>query len=284
MKPLLLVEGHACTRTGSVRILIAEDHDLVREGLRRMLSRTPDLEVVGEAKDGREAVELCRRLNPDLVLMDVRMPEMDGIEATRAIKVEQPTVRVLVVTICENPDYLLEALRAGAAGHVLKDARMEQLISSVRRVLEGESPLNEKLAGELIQRLEKEASELRQPSPAQHRRAAAAPPVEDLTPRELEVLELLVQGKTNLGIAEDLVISRATAKVHVEHTIGKLRASDRTQAAVRAIELGLITLGRDLGGDLGGREGRERREGNHRLRRGPGYRVRRFDSVKWRDS
>ncbi len=131
------------TRTESARVLIADDHDLVRDGLHRMLSRTPGLQVVGDASNGREAVELCRRLNPDLVLMDVRMPEMDGLEATRAIKAEQPTVMVLVVTTYENPDYLLEALKAGAAGYVLKDAPKERLLSSVRRVLEGESSLNQ---------------------------------------------------------------------------------------------------------------------------------------------
>ncbi len=110
------------TRTTPARVLIADDHELVRDGFRRMLSYEEDLEVVGEARDGREAVELCRRLNPDLVLMDVRMPKMDGLEATRAIKARQPAVGVLVVTTYDNPDYLLEAVKAGAAGYVLKDA------------------------------------------------------------------------------------------------------------------------------------------------------------------
>src|ERR671916_1317787 len=115
------------TRTGPVRVLIADDHGLVRDGYKLMLEREEDLEVVGEASNGREAVELYRSLRPDLVLMDVRMPEMDGLEATRAIKVEQPEVSVLVVTTYENPDYLLEALKAGAAGYVLKDAPKAQL-------------------------------------------------------------------------------------------------------------------------------------------------------------
>jgi DNA-binding NarL/FixJ family response regulator len=226
------------TRTKSARVLIADDHYLVRDGLHRMLSRTPDLEVIGDASNGREAVELCRRLSPDLVLMDVRMPKMDGLEATRTIKAEQPNVRVLVVTTYENPDYLLEALKAGAAGYVLKDAPKEQLLNSVRRVLEGESPLNQELAAELIQRLAREAGESTQPTPVQDRRVAA--PVEDLTPRELEVLGLLAQGKTNPAIAEDLVISRATVKVHVERIIRKLGVSDRTQAVVHAITLGMV--------------------------------------------
>jgi DNA-binding NarL/FixJ family response regulator len=226
------------TRTKSARVLIADDHYLVRDGLHRMLSRTPDVEVIGDASNGREAVELCRRLSPDLVLMDVRMPKMDGLEATRTIKAEQPNVRVLVVTTYENPDYLLEALKAGAAGYVLKDAPKEQLLNSVRRVLEGEFPLNQELAAELIQRLAREAGESTQSPPVQDRRVAA--PVEDLTPRELEVLGLLAQGKTNPAIAEDLVISRATVKVHVERIIRKLGVSDRTQAVVHAIKLGMV--------------------------------------------
>jgi DNA-binding NarL/FixJ family response regulator len=226
------------TRTKSARVLIADDHYLVRDGLHRMLSRTPDLEVIGDASNGREAVELCRHLSPDLVLMDVRMPKMDGLEATRTIKAEQPNVRVLVVTTYENPDYLLEALKAGAAGYVLKDAPKEQLLNSVRRVLEGEFPLNQELAAELIQRLAREAGESTQSPPVQDRRVAA--PVEDLTPRELEVLGLLAQGKTNPAIAEDLVISRATVKVHVERIIRKLGVSDRTQAVVHAIKLGMV--------------------------------------------
>ena len=229
------------TRTESARVLIADDHDLVRDGLHRMLSRTPDLEVVGDASNGREAVELCRRLNPDLVLMDVRMPQMDGLEATRAIKAEQPTVKVLVVTTYENPDYLLEALKAGAAGYVLKDAPKERLLSSVRRVLEGESPLNQELAVELIQRLARESRESTQLPPAHQRRAASPPPpVEVLTASELEVVGLMDQDTTNKAIAEEPVTSRGIVKVHVERIIRSLRVSDRTQAVVRAIELGVV--------------------------------------------
>src|SRR3712207_2213015 len=131
-------EGQTTTGTRTARVLIADDHDLVRDGYQRMLDREPDLEVVGEASNGREAVELCQELLPDLVLMDVRMPEMDGIEATRKIKSELPTISVLVVTTYDNPDYLFEAVEAGAAGYVLKDAPRRQLLDAVRRTLEGE--------------------------------------------------------------------------------------------------------------------------------------------------
>ncbi len=241
------MEGEAQTTplTRSARILIADDHDLVRDGYQRMLDREPDLEVVGEATNGREAVELSRELGPDLVLMDVRMPEMDGIEATRKIKGELPTTSVLVVTTYDNPDYLFEAVEAGAAGYVLKDAPKSQLLGAVRRTLNGESPLNQELAMQLISRFSREDRERREPAAppaASQQRGADASALEALTPRELEVLGLLARGMSNPQIAQELVISRATAKTHVERIIGKLNVSDRTQAALRAIELGLVTL------------------------------------------
>ena len=229
-------------RTTPARILIADDHELVRDGFRRMLGYEEDLEVVGEAKDGREAVDLCRSLNPDLVLMDVRMPKMDGLEATRAIKAEQPSVGVLVVTTYDNPDYLLEAIKAGAAGYVLKDAPNRQLTNAIRRALDGESPLNQELASQLIRRLAGEAPRPARdeaPSAAEGRGAGAASLPKELTLRELEVLKLVALGKTNQEIAEGLFISKATAKVHVRRVIAKLGISDRTQAVVRALELGL---------------------------------------------
>ena len=242
------MEGEATLgkRTGPARLLLADDHDLVRGGFNRMLDREADLEVVGEAANGREAVELCRSLRPDLVLMDVRMPEMDGLEATRAIKAAQPGVSVLVVTTYENPDYLLEALKAGAAGYLLKDVPKKQLLNAVRRVLNGESPLNQELAAQLIQRLVSEAAQpLQQPTqstpPRGHGSPGAARPPGDLTRRELEVLRLVAQGKTNQEIAGALVISAGTAKVHVQNLIRKLGVSDRTQAAVRAVELRMLT-------------------------------------------
>src|SRR5918999_1471005 len=133
-------EAQTGTRTEPARVLIADDHDLVRDGYQRMLDREPDLEVVGEARNGREAVELCRKLSPDLVLMDVRMPEMDGIEATRTIKGELPTTSVLVVTTYDNPDYLFEAIEAGAAGYVLQDSPRSHPLDALRRTLCGATP------------------------------------------------------------------------------------------------------------------------------------------------
>src|ERR687893_2842369 len=140
------------------RLLIADDHALVREGLRTMLSGEDGIEVIAEANDGRQALDVCRELGPDLVLMDVRMPVMDGLEATRKIKQEMPKTSVMMVTMHENPDYLFEAVKAGAAGYVLKDASGERLLNAVRRTLDGESPLNQELAMQLLARLATESS------------------------------------------------------------------------------------------------------------------------------
>ena len=206
-----------------------------------MLGYEKDLEVVGEASNGREVVELCRRLKPDLVLMDVRMREMNGLEAIRAIKAEQPEVSVLVISVYRNLDYLLEAIEAGAAGYILKDAPNRRLINAMQRALDGQSPLDQELALQLIRHLaSKTAQPVERPPGPEGGDSASTPPPNTLTPRELEVLRLLVQGKTNQEIAEDLLISRATAKVHVQHIIAKLGVSDRTQAIVRAFKVGLM--------------------------------------------
>src|SRR5215203_4948287 len=152
-------EGEAsmkATPSQVARLLIADDHALVREGLRTMLSGEGGIEVIAEANDGQQALEVCRDLKPDLVLMDVRMPNMDGLEATRKIKAEMPRTSVMMVTMHENPDYLFEAVKAGAAGYVLKDASGERLLGAVRRTLEGESPLNQELAMRLLVRLARE--------------------------------------------------------------------------------------------------------------------------------
>ena len=220
------------------RIVVVDDHDFVRDGIKLMLSGERDFQIVGEAANGREALELCSRARPELALMDLRMPGMDGLAATRAIKQQFPNISVLMLTMHENQDYLLGAIRAGAAGYVLKDAPQHELATAIRRVLEGEVTLDQKLATKLLQRL---ANETREP--------AGAPPEpnhtklpQPLTPRELEVLELLALGQTNRDIAQSFVISVGTVKNHVEHIIAKLEVSDRTQAVVQALELGLIAF------------------------------------------
>lgn len=218
------------------RLVIVDDHKLARDGLRDMLADEPDIEVVGEAAAGHEALELCSWLRPDLLLMDVRMPGMDGLTATRKIKKRYPEISVLVVTMHDNPDHLIEALRAGAAGYVLKDSSQEEIISAVRRVREGESPLDAELAARLLRRLAADTAERRGSAP---RRSARG---EQLTPREREVLALMKLGRTNPQIAQELVISSRTAKNHVEHIMGKLGVSDRTQAVVRALQEGILDL------------------------------------------
>jgi two-component system, NarL family, response regulator LiaR len=224
------------------RLLITDDHAMVREGIRTMLASEPDLEVVGEAENGQEALKCCRSLSPDLVLMDVRMPEMDGLEATRAIKKERPQTSVLMVTTHDSPDYLLDAIKAGAVGYVLKDSTRQQLLSAVRRALSNEFPLNETLAMRLLKRLADEVQSSTEPLPKAKRRQEPLPesPAESLTTQELKVLRELARGKTNGEVAQALQISLSTAKTYVGHIIAKLGVSDRTQAAVRAVELGLL--------------------------------------------
>ena len=223
---------------GPTHLAIVDDHELARESLQNMLSDESDIEIVGEAANGRQALLLCSRFGPDLILMDVRMPVMDGLTVTKEIKQRYPEISVMMLTMHENPDYLLEALKAGAAGYVLKDAPREEIIEAVRRVRNGETPLDPELAARLLRRLASEG---------EMRRGTGSPPeaayaVEPLTPRELEVLGLMKLGRTNRQIAGDLVISLGTAKNHVEHIISKLGVSDRTRAVVQALELGLIDL------------------------------------------
>src|SRR5215203_1565329 len=223
---------------GPMRLAVVDDHELARESLKNMLMDESDIEVVGEASNGRQALLLCSRLRPDLILMDVRMPEMDGLAATKEVKQRYPGVSVMMLTMHENPDYLLEALKAGAAGYVLKDAPQEEIIEAVRRVRNGESPMDSELAARLLRRLASER-EVRRGTHDSHTFAYETEP---LTPRELEVLGLMKLGRTNREIAADLVISLGTAKNHVEHIMAKLRVSDRTQAVVRALELGIVRL------------------------------------------
>jgi two-component system, NarL family, response regulator LiaR len=265
--------SRGATPSQGARLLIADDHALVREGLRTMLSGEDGIEVIAEANDGQQALDVCRELEPDLVLMDVRMPVMDGLEATKKIKQEMPKTSVMMVTMHENPDYLFEAVKAGAAGYVLKDASGERILSAVRRTLEGESPLNQELAMRLLKRLARESrgessseggsggtskeppeeaggegdepsttppvatpSGAHQAGSGGSAQSSSAAPIESLTPREVEVLKLLSQGQTNPQIAQNLLFSVSTVKAQVRSILSKLGVSDRTQAAVRAIE------------------------------------------------
>jgi DNA-binding NarL/FixJ family response regulator len=215
-------------RAKPARIVIADDHELARAGLRAMLTDQRGFELVGETSNGQEALLLCRRLQPDLALVDVRMPGMDGLSTCRAIKQGCPATSVILVTMHANPEYLFEALKAGAAGFVLKDVSQRELISAVQGVLRGESILNQELVARLLQRLASETQSREGLPPGR------------LSPREREVLELLTKGQTNREIARKLTVSVSTVKIHVEHILAKLGVSDRTQAAVRATEMGLL--------------------------------------------
>jgi NarL family two-component system response regulator LiaR len=215
-------------------IVIADDHPLYRDALRQLLDEHAEQGAVAEAENGREAVELCRRIQPELVLMDVRMPIMDGIAATREIKRELPLTIVLMLTALEDPELLSEALRAGAAGYVLKHAGKEEIVAAIRRVLRGEFPINHTLSSQLLMRLSSQKhAGAGGVQPQQHRL------LKSLSPRELEVLQLIAKGLHNQQIADNLHVSLNTVKTHVRRVMKKLKVSDRTQAAVLAVELGL---------------------------------------------
>jgi len=225
-----MTEGRTIRRGTVARLVIADDHELARLGLVGALAGERGIEIVGEATDGREAVELCQQLRPDLVLMDIRMPILDGLAAAAEVTRACPRTSVIMVTMQEDPEYLLEALKVGAAGYLLKDAERSEIVGAIRQVLAGESLLNASLVGELLQRLAKETK----PPPA-------SPTPHTLSDRELDVLRLLAAGRTNREIAQRLVLSVSTVKTHVEHLLAKLGAADRTQAAVKASRLGIIS-------------------------------------------
>jgi len=215
-------------------ILIADDQALVRVGLRKILEAEPETSVVGEAGDGEDAIAAAQRLRPDLVLMDIRMPVLDGIEATRRIVAAQAGTRVLVLTTFGLDGYVFDALRAGASGFMLKDAPPEEIAAAVRIVASGEALLAPAVTRSVIE-------EFARQRPA----AAPAPPpaVAELTPREREVLALLARGLSNPEICERLVISEATAKTHVARILQKLDLRDRVQAVIYAYETGLVAPG-----------------------------------------
>ena len=215
-----------------IRILLVDDQAIVREGIRSMLSLEPDLVVVGEAKDGEEAVRQVRTLAPDLVLLDVRMPGMDGITALQRIKQLAPRTSVIMLTLYDDPDYLLQAISAGAAGYILKDTSRAELVRALRVTAEGGAMVAPTLLPELLRRM----SHMLQTLPA----PTCAAPQEKLSPRELEILRLIAEGRTNQEIAASLFLSPTTVKTHVQNILQKLGVSDRTQAAVYAVRCGLI--------------------------------------------
>jgi DNA-binding NarL/FixJ family response regulator len=223
--------------TRNIRVLIADDQMMVREGFSVLLNAMPDIEVVGEAVNGREAVDRVRELSPDVVLMDIRMPELNGIEATREIVATGGSAKVLVLTTFDLDEYVYQALRAGASGFLLKDASARQLADGVRVVAAGEALLAPSVTRRLITEFSKLAETPK--LPAVSNPAAYG----ELTERETEVLVLIAQGLSNAEIASRLVVAESTIKTHVSRVLVKLGLRDRTQAAVFAYEARLVTPG-----------------------------------------
>jgi NarL family two-component system response regulator LiaR len=211
-----------------IRVLIADDHAVVRQGLRTFLDLQPDVEVAGEAADGEEAVEAARRLSPDVVLLDLAMPRLDGVAALPRLREAAPAARVIVLTSFGEDDRVFAALRAGAAGFLLKDVEPAELVRGIRTAHAGQAPLSPSVAARVVE-------ELAHPG----RRAGG----DELTPRELEVLRLIAGGRSNKRIALELGVAEKTVKTHVSHVLAKLGLADRTQAALYAVREGLVGPG-----------------------------------------
>ncbi len=214
-----------------IRILLVDDQALFREGLRTLLSAQPDFDVVGEAADGEEALRRAAKLRPSVVLMDLRMPVLDGVAATRRLHVAQPDCRVIALTTFDDDEYVFDALRAGAVGYLLKDASSEKLFEAIRAAARGASFLQPSIAAKVVA----EFARLADQSPQR-----TQPLIEALSDRELQVLRLVATGATNKEIGAALFIAEGTVKNHLTNILGKLGVRDRTQAALKAKELGLI--------------------------------------------
>lgn len=214
--------------TTPIRLLLADDHVIVHKGIRALLATEPDMEVVGEAENGTQAVEAVERLSPDLVLMDLVMPEMDGIEAIRLIRAKRPETRILVLTSFETDEKVFPAIKAGALGYLLKDSEPEDLVRAIRQVAGGESSLHPAIARRVLRELTQTSER-----PAKG---------EELTEREVAVLQLVARGLSNQEIAARLVISEATVRTHVSSILAKLHLASRTQAALYALRQGIASL------------------------------------------
>lgn len=216
--------------TNRIRVVVADDHAIVREGVHQLLSQQPDIEVVGEASDGVQALDLARKLKPDVVVMDIGMPGMNGLEATRALKAEQPQTRVLVLTMQEGEDYFFRLLQAGASGYVLKGAGSGELLSAIRAVEQDGIYINPTMTKKLLEDV------LKRPEQDKVTR-------DPLTPREREVLKLIAEGMTNREIANELILSLNTVQTHRLHIMEKLDLHNRAELVKYAIRRGLIEEG-----------------------------------------
>jgi len=222
-------DGTQAARQDMIRVLIADDHAIVRKGICALLATEPGIEVVSEAQDGREAIAAAQRFRPEVILMDLVMPGVDGLEATRRIMACQPEARVLVLTSFAGDDKIFPAIRAGALGYLLKDSGPEELVQAIRQVSRGESSLHPSVARRLLRELSQSPS-------------AQGPATDSLTEREIEVLQLVAKGWSNRDISEHLSISDATVRTHVSSILAKLNLCSRTQAALYALREGLASL------------------------------------------
>jgi len=217
-----------------IKVLLVDDHPLAREGLRTMLGTAPDIEVIGEASNGLEAIDIANEHQPHIVMMDLRMPNLDGIEATRRIKSQLPSTSVIILTAYDNDAYVVDAVRAGAGGYLLKDASKDLLIHTIRAVNSGGMLIKSSLLREAI------LSAAQVTDNHAKGKLEATTTLDELTPRERDVLQLIIQGRSNKEIGKELSISEDTAKKHVQTIMLKLGVSDRTQAAVKAVRTGLL--------------------------------------------
>jgi len=212
----------------AIRVLVVDDHAIIRKGIKAMLELVPDIELAGEAENGLQAVELEKELHPDVILMDLMMPEMDGIAAIKEIKKQQPKARILVLTNFAGEEMIFPAIKAGAVGYHLKDSSPETLIDAIRQVNQGVASLHPSIAKKVLDELHNSGKQKLSDDP--------------LTQREVEVLRRLAQGRENKEIADELVISEATVRTHVSNILGKLHLASRTQAALYALREGLASL------------------------------------------
>jgi DNA-binding NarL/FixJ family response regulator len=216
-----------------ITVVVADDQGMIRAGLRSLLEADPDIKVIGEAVDGVAAIDEVRRLRPDVVLMDIRMPELDGLSATRQLIAERPDLRVLALTTFDLDEYVFEALRAGASGFLLKDAPAEELTTAIHVLARGDALLAPAVTRRIVEAFVEQS----------HAAPAETPELDDLSPREVEVLRLLAAGRSNAQIAAELVVSDATVKTHVSNILAKLRLRDRIHAVIYAYETGLVRPG-----------------------------------------
>ncbi len=216
------------TLAENIRVLIVDDHDIVREGQRALINTEPGMEVIGEARNGIEAIELAEKLQPDVILLDLHMPEKDGIDASEEIKKGNPEARILVLTSFAEDDRVFAAIKAGAMGYLLKDSSPQKILKSIREVFLGITSIEPRIADKLMREIQ---------------RTSDSPPTEEpLTNREMEVIQLLAEGLSNQEIAERLVISERTVRTHVTNILGKLHLANRTQAALYALREGLTDV------------------------------------------